>query len=284
MTIKEENRLINKIFSKFNAKEYIIDKKINELYKTNQSELESQLENKIKQGLYDAIDPNNNNPLPVEIDDLSRIHYLATSRKATTIMEFGTGKSSLALAHALEINKCSHQNFIEKNIRRAHAFELHSIDDDDEWLNNTKKTIPEKYHDIIHFHYCPTTIESFNGRLCTYYNNLPNISPDLIYLDGPSQYSPKGNLRGLSTADMDRMPMSADILTIEHFLTPGTLIIVDGRTANARFLKCNLQRDWLYAYSEKMDQHFFELKEKPLGIYNKEYINFSLGKEWLEEI
>ena len=29
--------------------------------------------------------------------------------------------------------------------------------------------------------------------------------------------------------------MAADILSIEHFLHPGTLIVIDGRTANARF-------------------------------------------------
>ena len=43
--------------------------------------------------------------------------------------------------------------------------------------------------------------------------------------------------------------MSADILVFEHFLQPGTLIVVDGRAANARFLKTNLE--FIYAESEK---------------------------------
>ena len=75
------------------------------------------------------------------------------------------------------------------------------------------------------------------------------------------------------------IPMSADILTLEHFLLPGTLIVVDGRTANARFLKTNLQRDWDYYHSEEYDQHFFELKETPIGIYNQRQIEFCLGSE-----
>ena len=74
--------------------------------------------------------------------------------------------------------------------------------------------------------------------------------------------------------------MSADILTIENFLLPGTLIVVDGRTANAIFIKNNLQRDWEYSYSEKFDQHFFELIEKPLGPYNKKQLEYCLGDEW----
>ena len=112
------------------------------------------------------------------------------------------------------------------------------------------------------------------------YDNFPNICPDLIYLDAPDQFSSIGDVRGISTNHPDRLPMSADILTFEHFLLPGTLIVVDGRTANARFLKTNLQRDWIYHYSEEYDQHFFELKETPLGIYNKRQIEFCLGPDW----
>jgi len=63
--------------------------------------------------------------------------------------------------------------------------------------------------------------------------------------------------------------MAADILAMEHFLLPGTLILIDGRTANARFIKANLQRDWSYFYFEAYDQHIFELTEKPLGNINK---------------
>jgi len=74
--------------------------------------------------------------------------------------------------------------------------------------------------------------------------------------------------------------MSADVLAIEHFLLPGTLIVVDGRTANARFLKTNLQRNWSYYYSKEYDQHYFELTEKPLGVYNKKQIDYCLGKEF----
>ena len=84
-------------------------------------------------------------------------------------------------------------------------------------------------------------------------------------------------MRGISTRHLDRLPMAADILPIEHFLLPGTLIVLDGRTANARFLKTNLQRDWCYSYSTEFDQHFFELKEEPLGPYNKKQVEFSLG-------
>ena len=70
------------------------------------------------------------------------------------------------------------------------------------------------------------------------------------------------------------MPMSCDILKIEHFLTPGTIIISDGRAANSRFLKCNLQRNWFYFYDELNDKNLFYLNEKPLGIYSAKQLDY----------
>ena len=63
------------------------------------------------------------------------------------------------------------------------------------------------------------------------------MSPDFIYLDAPDYYSVISDVNGYSTRHADSMPMCGDILAIEHFLQPGTLIVVDGRAANARFLK-----------------------------------------------
>jgi hypothetical protein len=126
-------------------------------------------------------------------------------------------------------------------------------------------------------------VDAFNGRICTYYENLPNVNPDLIYLDGPDQHNTIGDIRGIHTREMERLPMAADLLAIEHFLLPGTLIIVDGRTANARFLKANFQRNWEYSYSADFDQHFFELIEPPLGPYNAIQIEFCLGNNWSSE-
>jgi len=73
------------------------------------------------------------------------------------------------------------------------------------------------------------------------------------------------------------MPMSCDILKIEHFLTPGTIILIDGRTANARFLKSNFQRNWKYIHDKKNDQSIFLLNEDSLGYVNNAQLNFYLN-------
>ena len=57
------------------------------------------------------------------------------------------------------------------------------------------------------------------------------------------------------------MPMSCDILKIEYFLRPGTIIVIDGRTSNYRFLKNNLQRKWKSFDDYEHDQYFLILEE-----------------------
>ena len=61
---------------------------------------------------------------------------------------------------------------------------------------------------------------------------------------------------------------------IEYFLEPGTFVLVDGRTANARFLKNFLTQKWKYKHDIASDCHYLELIEKPLGKYNKNKLSF----------
>lgn len=231
---------------------------------------------KIKHPYY-SVDLNNKEPFLPEIDDLCRLHYLIISRKVTTILEFGVGKSTIVFNDALLKNKKKNELFVKKKLRRSNRFECHSLDNSSKWINKIKDN---NYLELVNFHHSNVQMGIFNGRICTFYKKIPNICPDFIYLDGPDQFSVKGFIRGVTTNHQDRLPMTGDLLAIEHFLLPGTLIVVDGRTANARFLKANLQRNWIYFYNKNIDQHFFELNEDPLGIFNKRQIDFCLGRKY----
>ena len=68
--------------------------------------------------------------------------------------------------------------------------------------------------------------------------------------------------------------MNSDLLEIEPILLPGTIIVTDGRTANALFLKNNFQRNWKYYYDKKRDQHIFYLNDIPLGTHNEALLKF----------
>tara|TARA_Y100000589_G_C27013483_1_gene571815 strand:- start:57 stop:905 length:849 start_codon:yes stop_codon:yes gene_type:complete len=264
----------------FNYFKYISQNKIDKIL--NITKIPKNPEDKINKTITSSVDPNNTIPFPPELDDLSRLHYIARDRKVNTILEFGVGKSSLILADALYKNKKSYEKFVKENLRKSNLFEIYSVDNHEKWIEKSKNNLEIKYVDecISNFHFSNLIISEFAGKVCSFYENLPNISPDLIYLDGPDQFSAKGEIRGLSTRHQDRFPMAADILSFEHFLHPGTLIIIDGRTANARFLKSNLQRDWSYSYFKDWDQHFFELLEEPLGKYNKKMIDHCLGSSF----
>lgn len=158
---------------------------------------------------------------------------------------------------------------------------MHAVENDEEWV----KTCQERNKlEHTHYHISDCRMTTFSGRICTRFDTLPNICPDFIYIDGPGQFTVLGDSFGISTNHPDRLPMAADVLAIEHFLLPGTLIVVDGRTANARFLKSNFQRSWLYWHDVEADQHFFELMEKPLGRFNKQRIDFCLGEAYYSRL
>ena len=110
---------------------------------------------------------------------------------------------------------------------------------------------------------------------------MPKINPDFIYLDGPDQFHIQGKVNSININHNDFMPMSCDILKIEHFLKPGTIIVVDGRGANSRFLLKNFQRNWKYYFNKINDQHIFYLNENPLGDLNRRQLKFYFGKNKL---
>ena len=267
---------VQKEIKNINYKKWCLDNQINELFDIKLSTY-GDIREKRKKSIYGSVNPQNNTPLEAELDDLTRLHFLVRTRKVTTILEFGVGKSTLVFADALKKNKEEFGEFVKNNLRRANPFEIHSVDSNKKWINKCKRGFIPGLLKFVRFHLSKVEMTTFNGRACTMYRKLPNICPDLIYLDGPDQFSVENDIRGISTRSTDRLPMSADILFFEPFLLPGTLIVVDGRTANARFLKNNLQRNWEYNYFLEEDIHTFELIEEPLGKFNSKQLRFCLG-------
>jgi hypothetical protein len=70
------------------------------------------------------------------------------------------------------------------------------------------------------------------------------------------------------------MPMVSDLIKIEFFLIPGTIIVVDGRAANVQFLIKNFKREWLYYYHESTDMHLMYLNAPSLGLSNNNRLKF----------
>ena len=278
--IFENKNLTDFLFKDFHLNDYVINNDIASLVGVDLAEYGDPTKKHIHDPLY-SVNPDSSEAFGAQIDDLGRLHWLITSRRVITILEFGLGKSTIIFDDALSKNHHKDHKFIREKLRRNNQYECHSVDNYQRWIDEIKKKNSLK---SVSYHKSNLVMGAFNGRACTYYDPLPNVCPDFIYLDGPDQFSASGNIRGITTNHKDRMPMSADILVFEHFLAPGTLIVSDGRTANARFLKTNLQRDWYYWHDQKADQHYFELVEAPLGIYNDRQLEFCLGTPYFDRL
>lgn len=222
-----------------------------------------------QEGIFDAVSGKLTTPFPPQLADLVRLHKIIRQRKSFTILEFGTGYSTVIMADALQKNQEEWDKLPRKpEIRNHFMFQLFSVDASQSWIEHVKSIFPSHLINRVHFQRSEVEIGTFNGQLCHYYKNLPDIVPDFIYLDGPHTKDVKGEINGLSFQCDERTVMSADLLLMESTFLPGTFIIVDGRTNNARFLERNFTRHYKTRWDKEGDVTTFELDEERLGKYN----------------
>mgnify|MGYP001170955466 CR=1 FL=1 len=197
--------------------------------------------------------------------DLYLLYKYITLNKRLSVLEFGSGYSSIVMSKALNENKKRHFSKLKK-IEHMPKFKIHSYENMKKYYLKLKKIKRKNKLANLQINYSHVKYKLINNRICTKYTGLRFKNPDFIYLDGPSPKTVKG-------LHLD-MPMSGDILYYEHFFNPGTIIVIDGRTANSRFLKTNFQRNWIYTHDKQNDQSIFLLKENPLGKKNKALLDF----------
>ena len=224
-------------------------------------------------------------PYIPELLDLYNLYQYVVINKRTTVLEFGSGWSTLIFSLALrDLRK---KFLMDVNLlRRNNKFELFVLENEKKYLNITKKRIKKFNKDLdikdpvkISYHFSDVEMTTFDNKICTQYKKLPMCNPDFIYLDGPDQFNIKKNINGISTRHKDMMPLACDILKFEYFYTPGTIIICDGRSANAKFLKDHFKRKWKYINDKKNDQHIYWLVDPVLGKYNKLQLEFYSKKK-----
>ena len=253
---------------KFNIKK-IPDKDIVSFFR------KKKIANHILNNLKPYIGTNNENTkvlLDANLSDLYFIYKLVTLSKRVTSLEFGCGFSSEIIASALLENKQKYHKKI-KNLRRIFPFQNHVLDASKKYIKITKKR--SSYLKNLIFYYSECEIAKYNGKYTVQYKNLPLLSPDFIYLDGPSLYQVKKNkLFNFNIHQQDLFPISSDILLIEYYLIPGTIILIDGRGANAQFLRDHFVRKWSYKYYSNFDMHLFCLNADALGAISKRQLNF----------
>ena len=124
------------MFHNLDYKKWCLDNKINELFGIDLNAY-GKITKKVQRGIYEAPDPKNNIPYSPELDDLTRLHFLARSRKVTTILEFGVGKSTLVFADAIKRNKEEFGEYINNfKLHEALAYIWKYIDDTNTLVND----------------------------------------------------------------------------------------------------------------------------------------------------
>lgn len=220
-------------------------------------------------GVFDAASGALDIAFPPEAEDLVRLHKLIRSRKCFTVLELGLGYSTAVIADALLKNQREWERLKPRpEVRNRFMFQVFSLDASRPWIKTVNARLPKHLKDRIHISCSAVEIGTFQGQLCSYYQKLPDIVPDFIYLDGPHPKDVKGEIRGLSFRCDERTVMSGDLLLMEPTFLPGTFILVDGRTNNARFLQRNFSRDYAVKWDQAGDVTTFELKEERLGYLN----------------
>ena len=198
----------------------------------------------------------NNSEIKPDYIDLKKIFELITSRKPKCVLEFGVGFSTICIALALKEN--------EKN---GFTGQLYTVDAEKFWIKNSEDKLPSDLKKYVTFHYSSCSVSTFNNQLVSFFDDLPNISPNFIFLDGPSPNSVKGKIRGLGFNEKnsnfrgdgvikteegnrwERRIVASDILLYESTSPHDFFILVDRRYVNCNFLINNLK----YKYTLKKD-------------------------------
>ena len=116
---------------------------------------------------------------------------------------------------------------------------------------------------------------TFKNQICGKYKKIPSCCPDLIYIDGPMPMSYQNSSNEYINMNHNEITnITCDVLIIEPILLPGTVIIVDGMTNNSRFIRRNLQRNWLSFEDLDNDFTIMVLDEDPLSILHRRQLNF----------
>lgn len=241
------------------------------------NEFKTFLESGINPSAYDDV-------YPPEIRDLYRLYKFVREKRIVSCLEFGSGWSTLVIAKGLQENKESWSQWLNTRVRHPNPFKLLTVDSSEHYQKIalervTRLSLDKGVEGVI----STASMTMFDSRACHLFDNVPPFTADLIYLDGPDCSQVEGDVNGFNlqfgdTKKLYGLPMAADILVLEPFLWPGTVILIDGRGANARFLRTHLSRKWKYSYNNVSDQHLFTLDELPWGKYSRNLLR--LRKVW----
>jgi hypothetical protein len=218
----------------------------------------------------------NDSLYPPEIDDLWFLYSLVRDKCVTSILEYGTGWSTYAMAIGLYENFQDFGSEHMSSVRHPNPFMYMNIDSHRKYQEIAINRLPSDIRNLISLNTAISRLTTLDGAICHKYDFVPNFAADLIYLDGPDHDDVIGEIDGFKYKNTFTQPMGIDLLMIEPFLWPEAIIVSDGRTANARFLASRFKREWEVMLDPFGERTIFRLSENPLGVVSLKHINFRL--------
>jgi hypothetical protein len=159
-----------------------------------------------------------------DYNDLWFLYNLIRVHKPRVVFEFGSGCSSLVIAFALAENRVE---------TKSDSGFLYSMEADPHWAIATKSYMPGYLNGIFEIRNSPLLEIEYDGIPCFRHRDLPEASPDFLYLDGPALTSSR--------------QVAVDPLDLEACFKPGFLMVVDGRWMNVMFLRTHLKRQYSFS-------------------------------------
>src|SRR5436190_24323490 len=101
--------------------------------------------------VFDAVNGELTIPIPPQPADLVYLHQTARKRKSFTILEFGTGYSTIVLADALQKNQRDWEKLSDApKIRNRFMFQKFSVDASQSWIENVQARLPRHVAERVH--------------------------------------------------------------------------------------------------------------------------------------
>lgn len=119
--------------------------------------------------------------------ELWHLYSDVRQRQPKIIFEFGSGLSTNVLASALLAN-AEEGGTVGK---------LYSFESEQKWHAEAERWLPDALRPFVELIYSPTRVEVMFGVKVFKYSHIPEVTPNMVYLDGPG-LTPEV----LSTADM----------------------------------------------------------------------------------
>ena len=217
-------------------------------------------------------------PFGPELRDLACLWVLTQAVKPIVTLELGSGYSTKILARSAQ-RLGEQRGGISFNLDRSSdkPFHVWSVDESWKWSRVAKERLSAQERTAASLSRSAVKVFEVGSALTTHYVRLPDVKPDFIYIDGPSQYATAQKKNGLSVNKSWRMPMSSDLLRLEWLLEPGAVVCVDGRVQNVQFLTHNLQREWAISSIPELDQTVMTLVSPVLGEQNSRKLHWQLA-------